>query len=621
MASATNDKKEAARYKALYKGLHLVFTNKFIDAETHFEAHSKDEALTASIRANHLVLLGFVKFFRALSTWGKTAIDKALEAMWQAEALAQTDTSDKLGAKLVQAHACFQGAFLQILQKRFAKAAWNIRTSWKHFESALTDLKVFEGSPQVKAEHEVSAKLGVGAFNLILSLMPPLVIMVTKILGFSADRQLGLNLLREAYSAQGLMSPIAGQVLLTYLTTIASMLAEQDEEMRKEADSVLADILKRHPNGVFFLWTKTSYLRSCRKHEEAVECGRLAESVCKEVPALAMMSVWQCAWCHMLLCAWDHCKKCFLRILESDSKTTQDGVPGFYCYAAALSAGNSGEYKEAEDLLRRTQETAKNLDIPHEQYSIFQSKYILKILNKARGKRKEGYPDKFKCTVYLQQLQLIIEWNFVKYFPDHVRQKVLETATSWYERRKELGWGDKEMAWYHLLIAHISFMDGNIEKAKYLGSHAVGYAKRAKASNSTLLSQCYFFMANIYLSIDPPDYDKAAKKCSRAKEKCTGDLSKRMSFLLHALKSRIARLKSDSDLTKKGKTVDTKKGKTVDKKEEEQGALSGAVGMVSNAVKWGWGAMTGGEEDVSDDDIAIDTLEITRQPTVDSVSK
>mmetsp|Transcript_13224 Transcript_13224/g.19769 ORF Transcript_13224/g.19769 Transcript_13224/m.19769 type:complete len:621 (+) Transcript_13224:160-2022(+) len=601
---ATQDEKR--KYKALYKGLHLVFTNKFEDAETHFSKYAKNvDTLSPSMRAAHLVLKGFVKFFRAISTWGKGAIDKALEVIWEAEALAGTDHADPLAAKLVQAHAFLQGAFLQLLQKRFAKAAWNIRSSWKCFQGAMVDLEEFKGSAEVKLEHTASAKLGVGAFNLILSFLPPFVITVTKVMGFSADRTLGLKLLREAYASNRLMSPIAGQVLLTYLTTISSMLAEQTEALRDEAAKVLEEILTRHPNGVFLLWTKTALLRSCKRHEEAIKIAKVAETVCKETPALALMSVWQAGWCNMLLANWTETNKCFLRILNSDQKATKDGVPAFYCYVAGLAAVNSGEVKKGEELLRRVAKEAKNLDVPHEQYANRKAQIVLRALPKISKKKnkveKTGSTLCFQCQAYLHLIQLIVEWNFVKYIPEKASKQMKTDMDNWYGKRLELNWGDKEMAWYFLFIAHLTFYSSNDHKTALEHScKAVAYAKRSKVSNSTLMAQCYFFLSNLYLSQDPPDFERAQKKCTRAREKCAGDLAKRMSFLIHALKSRIAKLRKESKESK---------NKSETKKEESGGYVSGAVGMVGSAMAWGWGAITGEEEDDSDDAVKDKDLE------------
>ncbi|GAB5369660.1 hypothetical protein AAMO2058_001424200 [Amorphochlora amoebiformis] len=626
----------AKQYKALYKGLHMVFTNRFKDAEDHFEAHATEKGdLSPSLRASHLVLKGFVKFFRAISTWGRGAIDKALNVMWEAEALAATDTTDPLGAKLVQAHAYLQGAFLQIIQKKFPRAAWNIRSSWRCFQGALMELKTFDGPDEIKAEHETSAKLGVGAFNLILSLMPPLVIAVTKILGFQADRPYGVKLLREAYNSQRLMSPIAGQIVLTYLTTLSSMLSEQTPEFREEAEKILDEILKRHPNGLFLLWTKTAHLRSCKKHEEAIKVARIAESVCKEAPALGLMSSWQAGWCNMLLARWKESKECFQKILNSEHKATKDGVPGFYCILAGLSAVNDGDFELGEALLKRVDSEAKNPDIPHEQYAKRHSSQILEVLaterkmEEKKGDKTAGtkFYNRFKSRCYLEQIQLIIEWNFIKYMPEPVKEKVKETMDKWYNMRQDLAWTYREMAWYYLMMSHIEFYKdgGDAKKALELGVTAVAYAKRSKVTNSTLMAQCYFLVANIYLKQDPPDLERAQKKCARAKEKCAGDLAKRMSFLLHALKARIAWLKKETGQSnKKTSAKDSKKEESLgneavdDTKPEEQGGmLSGAIGMVGgavgSAVTWGWGAIAGEEE--SDDAPEEKNLEVTPNPT------
>lgn len=101
----------------------------------------------------------------------------------------------------------------------------------------------------------------------------------------------------------------------------------------------------------------------------------------------------------------------------------------------------------------------------------------------------------------------------------------------------------------------------------------------------------------------------------RAKDKCNGDLAKRMSFLLHALKARIARLKKEAEnLRRKSSGSDSKK-QSKSENQEPGGYLGGAVGMVGGAVgtavNWGWGAI-GGEKEV--------TVEVVREGILSDVA-
>jgi hypothetical protein len=307
---------EAAEYKELYHGVGLMLSNEFVVAEKHFGVFAEKESLPMVIRATHLLMRAFINFFKGrasfpskkcpaksanvtictfagISTWGKQAIDHALVTIWEAQALGASDENDKLGATLVQAHTYLQGALMQVLQKKYAKAAWNIRVSWKHFSAALKALDSFDGSDQVRQEYTVAAKMGVGAFNLALSFMPPTVIFVAKILGVSAEREVGITLLRESAQADRMLSPIAAQILLAYFTTLSSMMGEQTTAMLTEADLLLKKCLKNHPGGVFFLWSKHRYHRSKGQVEEALKAAKIAEVSCKDAPGLSLTGLWQ----------------------------------------------------------------------------------------------------------------------------------------------------------------------------------------------------------------------------------------------------------------------------------------------------------------------------------------
>lgn len=114
-----------------------------------------------------------------------------------------------------------------------AQAGLAVRSGWKLYqrchrtivEQRITDPEVVAGAPRRAASVRARTALltvatatyfGVGVFNVVISILPPVVLRLVQVLGFSGDRELGLRLLRECLSLNAIRSPIAAFALLFY---------------------------------------------------------------------------------------------------------------------------------------------------------------------------------------------------------------------------------------------------------------------------------------------------------------------------------------------------------------------------------------------------------------------
>jgi hypothetical protein len=71
-----------------------------------------------------------------------------------------------------------------------------MRKSWKAYQAALTELDHYKGSD--KEELQGWCYFGTGLFNLLVSILPPSVVKVAELIGFSGDRALGIHQLKAS---------------------------------------------------------------------------------------------------------------------------------------------------------------------------------------------------------------------------------------------------------------------------------------------------------------------------------------------------------------------------------------------------------------------------------------
>ncbi|KAK7832377.1 hypothetical protein U0070_011825 [Myodes glareolus] len=102
-------------------------------------------------------------------------------------------------------------------------------------------------------EFEGGVKLGTGAFNLMLSLLPARIIRLLEFIGFSGNRDLGLLQLREGASGSSMRSPLCCLTILAFHTYISLILGTGEVNV-VEAESLLAPFLQQFPNGSLILF-------------------------------------------------------------------------------------------------------------------------------------------------------------------------------------------------------------------------------------------------------------------------------------------------------------------------------------------------------------------------------
>ncbi|KAJ1966095.1 hypothetical protein GGI12_000299 [Dipsacomyces acuminosporus] len=115
----------------------------------------------------------------------------------------KTMTPIQRHAELVHAEAYLLRAVLNIAMGEsvmaLLKEGWHVRSSYSTYRGCYAYIQdVYANGGQVDDHFVSGAYLGMGVFNLILSMMPAKLLRFIELVGFSADRRLGLELLAIA---------------------------------------------------------------------------------------------------------------------------------------------------------------------------------------------------------------------------------------------------------------------------------------------------------------------------------------------------------------------------------------------------------------------------------------
>ncbi|XP_021260039.1 tetratricopeptide repeat protein 39A isoform X4 [Numida meleagris] len=253
--------------------LDLFLSNKFSDALASLQAKTKDSMYHALTYATILEM-------QAMMTFDPQDIMNAGNTMKEAQATCQkfrkkstvadsinnlvhrqsleNFTEEEIHAEICYAECLLQRAALTFLQDEnmvsFIKGGIKVRNSYQTYR----ELDSLIQSPHyVKGENhlhfEGGVKLGVGAFNLTLSMFPARILRLLEFVGFSGNKERGLLQLQEGASSYSFRSVLCTMLLLCYHTFMTFVLGTGKGNV-EEAERLLKPYLARYPKGAIFLF-------------------------------------------------------------------------------------------------------------------------------------------------------------------------------------------------------------------------------------------------------------------------------------------------------------------------------------------------------------------------------
>jgi tetratricopeptide (TPR) repeat protein len=209
-----------------------------------------------------------------------TSIGNYLSSMWSApEEPQESDThavkNGLLRANLIYAECCVLLAQLYIFQESFAsylKAGVSLHRGYNMFMELWNDVKQLDQPEMAVDKHTLGGiYLGVGAINLFLGALPPRVLRIISVMGYSCDKKFGFELLQKCLDTNGIHTPFALFLMLAYHTYLTSFAPEiLAINSLPAADSYLDLASKQYHGGAAFAFMRGRARRLERKLPEAV---------------------------------------------------------------------------------------------------------------------------------------------------------------------------------------------------------------------------------------------------------------------------------------------------------------------------------------------------------------
>uniref|UniRef100_A0A2K6DY19 Tetratricopeptide repeat domain 39A n=1 Tax=Macaca nemestrina TaxID=9545 RepID=A0A2K6DY19_MACNE len=136
----------------------------------------------------------------------------------------------------------------------FIKGGIKVRNSYQTYKELDS---LVQSSQYCKGENhphfEGGVKLGVGAFNLTLSMLPTRILRLLEFVGFSGNKDYGLLQLEEGASGHSFRAVLCVMLLLCYHTFLTFVLGTGSVNI-EEAEKLLKPYLNRYPKGAIFLF-------------------------------------------------------------------------------------------------------------------------------------------------------------------------------------------------------------------------------------------------------------------------------------------------------------------------------------------------------------------------------
>ncbi|KAJ8372314.1 hypothetical protein AAFF_G00290440 [Aldrovandia affinis] len=219
-----------------------------------------------------------------------------------------TLTEEELHAELCYAECLLQRAALTFLQDEslvsFIKGGIKVRNSYmiyKELNAFFHSDNFCKGPNHMHFEGGLS--LGIGAFNLTLSMFPARILRLLEFAGFSGDKEYGLSQLHKGATSLNLRSMLCALLLLSHYTFLSFILGTGEGDVT-EAERLLQPFRARYPCGAIFLFFAGRAEEIKGNIDEAVS---LFEDGCKaqqEWKQFHHMCYWELMWCFTFKRNW-----------------------------------------------------------------------------------------------------------------------------------------------------------------------------------------------------------------------------------------------------------------------------------------------------------------------------
>ncbi|XP_036407089.1 tetratricopeptide repeat protein 39B isoform X2 [Megalops cyprinoides] len=401
--------------------LNLVLNNKFSEALDLLKPWAKDSMYHALGYSSILVMQAAMTFEHKDIQTAMATIKEALQTCQRfrkrntvvesISSLVSKQAADNLKEEEMHAEICYaecllQKASLTFVQDEnmisFIKGGIKIRTSYQIYKECQHTLNMTQdlaGNNDSFRQFEGGVKLGIGSFNLMLSLLPGRILRLLEFIGFSGNREFGLSQLREGAASHSLRAILSALTLLLYHTYVTLILGTGEGNL-VEAEALLEPYLVKFPKGSIILFyaariavLKGNFEKAQVKFQECIA----AQQEWKQIHHLCY---WELMWSHSFQQEWLEAYR-YADLLCKESRWSK----AIYVYqkAAILSMLPEEDVKKTGEniveLFRQVEGLKQRLagkSIPTEKFAV-------------RKSRRYSSPTPVKLVV--PALEMMYVWN------------------------------------------------------------------------------------------------------------------------------------------------------------------------------------------------------------------
>uniref|UniRef100_A0A674PFJ7 Tetratricopeptide repeat protein 39B n=1 Tax=Takifugu rubripes TaxID=31033 RepID=A0A674PFJ7_TAKRU len=234
--------------------LQLFLNNRFADALALLKPWKSESMYHAMGYSSILVMQAAMTFEPKDMDAAMTSLRESLQTCQRFQTFSKEKKKEEMHAELCYAEVLLQKAALTFLDESlisFIKGGMKIRHSYqiyKDCQDLSNVIKDLEKQKSTYVHFKGGINMGIGSFNLMLSLLPSRVIRLMEFLGFSGDRELGLSELREGATSNSLRSILSTLTLLMFHLYITVILG------KNTAEALLKPYVEKFPNGALMLF-------------------------------------------------------------------------------------------------------------------------------------------------------------------------------------------------------------------------------------------------------------------------------------------------------------------------------------------------------------------------------
>ncbi|XP_054281033.1 tetratricopeptide repeat protein 39B-like isoform X2 [Macrosteles quadrilineatus] len=316
-------------------------------------------------------------------------------------------TPEAIHAELCYAESLLLKSMLTFIEDEslvnFLKGSLKIRSCYNSYKECANILHQRHWTDEAHKVHfESGVRMGIGAFNLMISLLPSRIIKLLEFIGFSGSKEVGLKELHMGYELkQGLRHVLSVMTLLSYHLIIVYFLGHSDGDLEL-CDQILKAQLKLYPEGAWFLYFKGRL--ELMKGNLSESCSWYIKSWNSQSvwPQFHHLCFWELMWAHSLALEWDQADV-YATLLMKESKWSKTTYAYQKCSIQLMSH---------QVLPQETQDTIDSLmkKLPHWKKRVAGKSLPME---KFCIKKAERYWNQDR-KLLLPMFELLYVWNMFK---------------------------------------------------------------------------------------------------------------------------------------------------------------------------------------------------------------